>query len=288
MSGLFSYLKQRTTEYINYRPDDKAVHLPFLRMILGPVSLWVDYLKNFLWLGGLVSAVLSIMYLSAGMGYMCIYEAARTAGENCVDFSASYFILFSCAKLLILTYFAVKFYNVCYNNAPLNWCYVFSIGKVYFHSLGMVVLFLLLNTIPFVSLYLLYIRVPNPDWRIEVLYFAVVSIGFLVPFVLIKFYSLLAFTFSGTSLPSIRGLWVKNSGNMMTLILSLGLIFIIGFFSFLSFFNNFKLVAGTNPVYISITAEFLYNLLVLMFVALFVNHCYLQRKYLFEGNQNEQ
>lgn len=56
--------------------------------------------------------------------------------------------------------------------------------------MGLLAGFFLLNLAPVLSFYLLLIREPNPDAAIEVAYFACVSVGFLVPFAVMRFYSL--------------------------------------------------------------------------------------------------
>ena len=142
--------------------------------------------------------------------------------------------------------------------------------------------FFALNLLPLISLYLLYVRVPNPDWRIEITYFAVVSVGFIVPFILMRFYSFPAFILAGEKLPSIKEVWAKTSGNTFRIIVSVSLLVLISGMVLLSVYSNFKLVAAENTFYINTMVQLIYELVYFAIVMFWVNYFYTQKIYLFE------
>jgi hypothetical protein len=133
-----------------------------------------------------------------------------------------------------------------------------------------------------VSGWILYLRVPNPDWRVEILFFAVVSIGFIIPFILLRFYSLIPFVIYGRRLPPLKEVWYKTSGNMFTVLLSLFVIFILTVVFLGNLYSNFQKVAANSGLYINFSSEFIYSLLVLIILALVINNFCIQQRILFE------
>ena len=136
---------------------------------------------------------------------------------------------------------------------------------------------------PLLSFYLLYVRVPNPDWVVEITYFAVVSIGFVVPFVLMRFYALLAVFLNGGPKVSPAWLWARSKGNNLGIILSLFLIIIVMLFILVYFQHG---IAGIEVEYANWSGtviEYFYSLLLLMLISLVINNCHVQKEYLLGG-----
>lgn len=265
---------------------DVPVKMPFLGLVLGPLNLLVDNTKRFFIVGIFYSLILSILSMSFGLDYMCSYPQYREMGSYCRPLSHLTFVHFA-LRLFVICGFMQAWYAVSFQNKSTAWRQLFSF-KGAWNSLFSFLLFIAFNSISLVALYMLYQRVPNPNWQIELVYFTAVGIWILIPFVLMRFYSLLAFVWAGEKLPSIRLLYKRSSGNLLRILVSLILLFFICIFFFLGYYSNFRLVAGTNAVYISAMVDILYNFLVLLLVALFVNHCYLQKLYLFGRNNNDQ
>lgn len=101
-----------------------------------------------------------------------------------------------------------------------------------------------------------------------------------------RFYALIGFILAGEKFPSFAAVWNRGRGNSLRILVSLALIFFLTFFSLFAFLNNFKLVDDKNAFYISFIVEYLYNLLLLLLVVFFTNHCYLQKTFLFGRNQD--
>lgn len=285
MQKFFAYLQNKCQLCASSSHGQASIKLPFFGIIFGPFSLLIDNTKNILLIGAIYALVLTILSLSFGSGYMCSYPAYQEQGNYCLnDGSLKIFYLF--LRFVVLCAFMATFYRICFVQAPFN-IKAFLDVKNILRSLGGVTFFLLLNSIALVAIYMLYQRVPNPNWKIELAYFAIVSIWILMPFILMRFYAILAFVWAGEALPGILSVAKRNRGNMLRIMLGFFLLFFVTVFVFLAYYNNFRLVANTNAVYISAMVEFLYNLLVLILVSLFVNNCYLQKVYLFGRNKNE-
>lgn len=265
---------------------DAAVKIPFLGIVMGPFSLLTDNTKRFLIVGCFYSFILSLLAFSFGSSYMCSYPDYRALGNHCLFFGKLTF-LHLLLRIVVICAFMQAWYGVCYQGKSTAWRQLFNL-KGTLRSFLSFILFMALNFLSLLALYMLYQRVPNPNWQIELAYFTIVGIWVLVPFVLMRFYSLLAFVWAGEKLPSLGLIYKRSSGNLLRILVSLILLFFISIFFFLGYYNNFRLVAGSNAVYISVMVELLYNFFILILVAVFVNHCYLQKLYLFGRNDDEQ
>lgn len=262
-----------------------AVKMPLFKIVFGPEGLFIDRTCNFFAVAGIYALLLSVLSLVAGQGYMCLYNDYRVSGGYCTN-SIGFYVAVHIVVLYVISMFMVRWYNVCFGGQPLSWRYLSLPRRQDVRSFAGNIAFILINLLSMLSLYLLYVRDPNPDWRIELVYFAFVSIGFLVPFVVMRFYALIGFILAGEKFPSFAAVWNRGRGNSLRILVSLALIFFLTFFSLFAFLNNFKLVDDKNAFYISFIVEYLYNLLLLLLVVFFTNHCYLQKTFLFGRNQD--
>lgn len=267
-------------------PDCTRVKLPFFKMSFGPFGLVLDNPRIFFSLSLIYALLIALLALLSGFSYLCVYSSMGKVVVSCSDshlLYLTYFIL----KLYIISLFCIKWSETAILKQPLSWTQIFSTDL---RSVKLALLFvfvLLLNGMPFLSGLILYFREPNPDWRIEVAFFAVVSIGFLVPFFLVRFYSVFAFFIYGQPIPNLREMWRKNTGNNLNLLSGLFLIIILAMFLFSSLYQNFSIVAQENSFYIAFVSEYLYDILTLLFLACFTNYCCIQQQLIYNEPPTE-
>ena len=257
---------------------DGAKLFPIFRVVFGPYNLFIDNARRFFAIGGIFALIMTVVFMLLGQNVMCSFEDVRNV------FCSNNPWVYLVSKLIglgLIAVFAVRLYQITYQDVAFSWKNLFKLQLRDAKAAGALLAYLLLNMISLLSIYALYVRVPNPDWRIELCYFAVVSVGFLVPFVLLRFYSLLAFVLAGEKFPSLKYIWQNTAGNGLRLVFSFALIFCILVFSLNAVANNFRLVALENTIYISFIAEYLFNLVLLLNMTFFVNYCYLQKNFLF-------
>lgn len=263
-------------------PDIEAVKLPWFRLIYMPFALLFDYARPFFALGGIYIMLLSILSWLMGYAYIC---SVPSHGDFFCR-SGDYFLLYAVLKFALIFLFAVKWYRLALAHQPYSLKDIFLPNAGEAKGMGVLSVFLLLNLLPLVSLYLLVIRVPNPDWVVEIIYFGFVSIGFLVPFMAMRFYSLLGFAVMGEKMPSLRDIWNRSAGNMLRLLVAMFFIFILALFVLVNFNLSMRGYTGEDALYVGITSEVVYNMVLLLLVALFVNHCYIQKLFLFGDETN--
>ncbi len=269
--------------------EDKipAVNMPFFRLAFGSFNSFVDNIRQFAVLGICFSVILSALSFVFGFSYLCGFIGGM---ENALFCSGSQilYVFYFFVKIVVLSVFAVLWCQVVFCGEKLTLKSIFSVGKRDVKFSLILFLTLLLNFVPLLSYYLLSIRIPNPDWRVEISYFAVVSVGFLVPFVVLRFYSVLGFIGCGEKVPSLKEIWLKSRGNTLKILLSLFLIFILLIMIINNFYGGANINMEDSLLFTAISSEFFYNLLFLIILVLWVNNCCLQKKYLFEQEDEKK
>lgn len=259
------------------------VKMSALKIIFFPFVLFFDNLKRFSFLALPYLIVLSLLSFLCGFSYMCIFGADGLGCSN----SQPLYVIYSIIRYVLIIMFAAKSFQFIYKKEEITVGNIFSFGKKEAVTLGLLTLFLVINSAPMLSSYILYIRVPNPNWVVELIFFSIVSIGFLIPFVAMRFYSLIGFAVEGEKLPLLKEVWQRSNGNNLKIILGLFLILMFIIFVLINFYTNFQNVTGGNIVYIGIVAEVLYNLCCLIIILLLTNHCLIQKTLLFKGDNND-
>lgn len=260
--------------------DCTSVRIPFFKMVLGPFSLLLDNPRAFFSLSVPYALLISVLSIIIGFGYLCLYSRSGAINAYCSNSSPVY-LIYLLIKIWIVAVFSIKWCETALLKKPLTWKRLFLFDKRSLRLTLLIIVFMLLNATPLLSGYILYVRVPNPDWRVEIVFFAFVSLGFLVPFALLRFYSVVAFVIYGEPLPNLKELWFKNSGNNMNMLGGLFMIIIFAALVFSNLFRNFEVVAFNAPFYIEFAAEFLYNLLYLFMIVLFINYCCIQQQLIY-------
>ena len=140
--------------------------------------------------------------------------------------------------------------------------------------------FILLNAVAGLSWYILLVRVPNPDWRIELVFFGFVSLGFFVPLVCLRLYSFMADLWGGKQLSSLWSIWQKSRGNNLRLVISIGILFFVFAFSISAVIRRLSYYAEEANYMLAIIGEVLYSITILLVISFWVNNCAIQKNIL--------
>ena len=264
-------------------PENTAVKMPFFKSILGAYGLLLDKFKEFVSAGCLFSLILAVLYFSFGQDVLCTNGDYRK-NHLCTDSLYLYIVIHFVAL------FIVAMYMRCFSLTAL--CRPDKLSLRSFipckKDIKIFCLFCLFLTgilIAGLSAYLLYIRIPNPDWKIEIGYFMVVSLGFWVPIISLRFLSLFAFAACGEPLPSIKTLWQKTSGNMANILVGIMLLVIFLSTIGISLTNNI-LRLQSESLLLALGYEYLSDFAVILAATCFINFCYIQKNILFERDNN--
>lgn len=268
------------TNSIEQNTSVEAVSLPIGRTAFGAYWLLIKKFKEFLILGSLYSGILLVLYLLSGNGWFC-----STNSEEKLLFcseSMGVFIIVRLFNFFIICMFARIWYQTLLKDDFRLQRKQFIPNLADLKIVAISVAYLISFLVALYSLYLLYVRVPNPDWKIELTYFTFVSLGFLVPIFALRFLSWYAFIAEGVELPNWKILWKKTAGNNFLILSSVVLLLIVGLSVSMSLLRSLTLYSNLQDMLALLWIEFLSHIFNLLIVACFMNYCYLQKIFLFE------
>lgn len=267
-------------------PEKGTIRFPLGQIIFGPYLVFMNHFREFFLTAAFYALLMSIIYLLGGQSMFCasgLFEQNLFCSNSMVLYIGSRLVV-----LFVVAVFCVRYFQSVWLKENISWQFLLTPQKKDVISFVAFVIFILLNAISGLSWYKLAVRVPNPDWRIELAYFTVVALGFLVPFILLRFYSIFALIWNGEKVSSLKQMWLKTRGNTLRLIISLTLWFFVFIFSLSAVSVNFNIAAQNNSIYIIFIGEYVFNFVVLILMSFFVNFCSLQNLFLTEGNANER
>lgn len=280
-----AYLENKSKEV---KLEKKAFKMPIARLLFSPFGYLVDYFKSIAIMMLFYSLIMTVLSLIMGYSFLCTIPLSETKFLDlyCSKSGIFYFV-YIFIKMLIMTGFIICFYNLLakkqFDKKQL-WEVSFKNVKV----LGIFLIWIALNMVPLFSFYILIERVPNPNWKIETLFFAIVSIGFLVPFVLMRFYSAIGFFIETGKVASLKAIWQKTSGNGLRIIVALFMIVLFSILAAGTFYVNFKEFFASDYIWISaFSSEMIYSIITLLIVALVIGDIYIQRQILISSSGEE-
>lgn len=269
---------EKFDRFMNKEPaPSTAPKNPSLRIsqiTITPIDVFAKHLKQFLTLGALFALIMSVLSFSTGNSAGCDFKLPDGVYPyRCVISEAAEHIMFLLLRLLVIVVFIKSWCRIAFTEDKKIRGEDFVISTRDWKLYITLILFLLINSLPVISLMILIQRVPNPDWRIESLYFAVVSCGFWLPILAIRWYSLPAFIIMGQKVPSFLTFFERTRGNTLKILVSL--FFIILCFSVITLLctGGLKEILPYNYLLMGIVCDYLYNIMILIVAALL--SCYI-------------
>ena len=263
--------------------NTQPVRAPFFRTLFTPFIRLIDNINHILAPILTYTVALTILSYAFGFTYQCLYTKHGQDVFFCSK-NIPLYVLYSLIKLLILSSFAAKTYKIKISKKGFLPDFSSLSTKSFAFNFALSIVML----IPFVSIIILYLRVPNPDWFIEILFFGVVSIGFIIPFFSFRLLSVYGFVLAQEPIPPLTKIWKKSDGNLLKFVLGLFFILVFHFMITVSFFGGFNTPAESLTTYLSISSEVFHNIFVLIFFYLWTHHCITQKELLFKESNNEQ
>jgi hypothetical protein len=258
---------------------DKTDALPFFTVLFGSFGLIVDKFRYFVQMGLPFALFLGLFYIICGQDAACLLKS----GPYCSK-SFTFFVLTRAIVLFLMCMFMRNWYLVALKGQDL------SPKQILLPRLADVkILFLVLaNMISWLiaggAFYLLSVRVPNPDWRIELAYFAVVSVFFLAPVLATRFLSWIAFAAEDAPLPSPATILKKTAGRSVLLFVSLVVILLVSLFIQQSILQK-VLLQSSLAFYQLVFSEWFIETIAVLIVCMFMNYCALQKHFFFEDKK---
>ncbi len=254
-----------------------------LRLVFYPFVLVFDKLGAWLKIASVYASILTVISFIFGYSYICAYGNVNNIFCNS---SSWWYCIYMLMKLIIFAFFITEWIEICDGKQYLI-KQSFKLSRQKIKTVLIIIALITLSSIGIMSGYLLAIRIPSPDWKIELGYFTIVSLGFLVPILVTRFYSLVAYGAETKKLPSLFNIWKSTKGQMMKILFSLFVILVVMVFVLGNYLMSFRYDESENLWVFSIISEFILNILVLLFIAIWAGNCITQKEIIEMGNKND-
>ena len=265
---------------------EPPVRMPFAGVFFRPWLMLFENFGSFLKTAAVFAVLAGLLSWGSGYAYVCSYVSVEKINFYCRE-GGSLYLAYFFVRLLLLVYFGMLFCNRL-KKTPLPLATILKSWRQALKNTLLLLLFMFTALVPILSFMILLARVPNPDWRVETAFFAVVSVGFFVPFFSIRFLSVLGRGFfDGLALP-VWKIWQRSRGNLLKILFSLTFILMMSMFVFNNIRGGMLLLPPENVASWGGVIDLFYNFFVAAFFTLFLNHCLVQYDYLYNGETNEQ
>ena len=208
------------------------VQYSVFKAVFRPVWLISDKLGAFCVWGGIFGLVLTGLALLFSAAFDCTLHL--THGQAwCVEKTFAYMAYFF-TKLLIVAIFvrlwveavvmkeeneSTSFKRTFIGVLKTFLCFVVFIGSIF---------------LPIIATYILFLRVPNPNFVVELGFFTFFALWFLAPFVLMRFYGSIGERLEDARPTPLKEVWRKTSGFSFKLLLSTALVYMLVLVLYLS------------------------------------------------------
>ncbi len=264
-----------------------AAKMPIMALLFRPFAVFADKFRLLVAVSGVLGLLTAVLATLLGFNYACMSLETSSQFFFCSGSETAY-LLNLCLKTFLIALFIQKWYEIAFLGRPFSFSELLRVDAKTFKTVALLILFILLNMFPALSFYVLYVRVPNPDWVVEITFFAFVSLGFLVPFVVMRFYSVFALFLGNEPVPSLKLIWRRGSGNNFRIILALFVIIVIMMMILINMYAGLRNIEDGYVNYVGIVGEFVYDTVFLMLLSLLVNHAYVQKQLLFGDNADAE
>ena len=259
--------------------EKKQTKFLALKFFMQPFDIIFNNFKSFVVQGACFSLFVVLISYLLGQKYLCVFNKGMVEHVYCPNLTNLY-LLYLLLKIVGISLAINVWYNTVFKGCVVDKEYLVSNLFAFLKAFLFAVAFIVLNMIPMVSVLLLVLRVPNPIWQIEIVYFSVVSLGFIIPFVLMRFYSLFALLLGNENWKQFKLVWHNTCGYTFKIIFSCSLTMLFCLILLLSARNlSTQLVVPFSGEMHNFIAETIFSFVCYFIVILFINFFEVQKRY---------
>ncbi len=253
-------------EFLSNNPIH-AANFSFYDLSLLPIGIVFMGFRHFIQNAVIYGLLISILAFATGQSYVCNFgfENKYFSCSHTIDIYVTFFLF----RLLIVAVFLRNWYKAAICGEKISFKNMLTITFQDWKVLIYILIVLLFLILPFISVIILSYRDPNPNWIIESMFFAFVSIGMWLPFVALRFCGLFSYAFNDKKCPSFKTIWQYTSGNMLKIIMSTFIVCVFNILLFFYFNSLIDKIIEYDTTISVIISEFLYNILFLLMVLIF-------------------
>ena len=218
--------------------DENKKKYSIIRTFIKPYWIISDNFKTFFVQGSFFAVFMLLISYLFGQKYMCFFNKSLAKNMYCPDAFFLFFPYFI-IKILAISVCIDVWYNSVFKKVSIDKNYFKNRIIDFLKIFGFICAFIVFNSTPLISSLILFFRVPNPVWQKELMFFTVVSVGFLMPFILMRFYSLFPVFLSGGNWKQFKSVWKATNGQTMKIVVSCALIFMVDLVILISVLGTF-------------------------------------------------
>ena len=270
------------------RPSETSKPHKFsvVRLTFMPFGILAHNFKSFFLLCCVFAPLMAILAFATNNSLICGLgdDMAEQSPFACAAPNNAVYVTFLLLRLLNIGVFLKSWYRVAVKGETVYVRDLLVINAQDWKLFALLLFIMFLNVLPFFSLMLLVNRVPNPDWQVESLYFAVVSCGFWLPFVALRFYCIPAFVVENSKLPSMKQIIHLTADNGLKQLFSFVVVVVFCTLLMLYFMNFSNFLIAENPFVFGILGEVLYDMVLLALMTLLLNYSVTLRQEMFAAD----
>lgn len=251
-----------------------------IKSIVRPLWYMSENINMFIKLASVFMVMLTILAYLFGKTYFCAFPNSLSTDLSCTDGSLYTYLVYLLCKIVLMAIFMQMWLSFALEKQLLNKENIFNNRYLYLKSVGWFLMFLILNSLPVISGLLLLFRVPNPVWQIELMYFTVVSTGFVVPFIMMRLYAVFADLLNAKGFVNLKKVWKNTVGCGLKIVFSAAVFFFGVLLLFLIMQSALNNNTAPYPEIYNLLAELIFNFIVLFIEALFINFIKVQNEIL--------
>jgi len=256
----------------------KEKKYPWFQMFSQSVLTTTDSFRSFLKFGGIMAAILTVFAFVCGQSFICLTPLGKSQ-SYCVN-NLFVYVSYIFFKSFIISVFLRIWIDAVFLKKDINKSYFKSGFTNFFKFFGILLIFFAVNTLPMLSLSMLIARKPNPVWQIEILYFSFVSLGFIIPFFLLRFYANIALLIEGLPCFDFKQTYLKTNFQSSGIFTAFSLVLAFCLFVFIIVYSNLK-IHTFEPLYLyNIFSEYLFEFVILVIASVILNFVMLQKNIL--------
>lgn len=249
---------------------------PILKAFSKPFWDVTDNLKIF----GVYSFITALMMVVLAFIFHQTFLCSFLSDNSKITCSGNVvlYMVYVCLKILLLSVYLRIWYDKIYLQKNIDIKYIKQNFIRFLTFWCGIVIFLGANMLPIMSFYLLAKRVPNPVWQAELGYFTVVSIGFIIPFIMLRFYTNLAELIEAERFNNFKSVAQKTAYQFSKILFSFALLMMTAMSLFLVVTGNLRAHIGTNIYVYNLFAEFAFEWSFILIATLFINFIRTQKE----------
>ena len=251
-----------------------------------PFSILIRNWKPFFTMAAVFAPIMAVLSFSTHNSLICgLTGMIDNEVFKCTQPNQALYFAFALLRLLLIVVFLKSWYRAAVKKELVSVKDMLIINAQDWKLFAVFLVIGIINILPLISFVALIYREPNPDWIIESLYFAIVSCGFWLPFVMIRFYSVPAFVAEGQKIPSFKKMYNLTEDNGLKLLISFTIVILFNALFMLYFTIFANKIVPYNLFWLGIIGEVIYDVVLLAVMVIFMNYSIAQQKELF-GSDN--